>query len=110
MPYIKNEMRTEIDREINDLIHAIDAECTHFTTPQETALNYDKLGGVLNYTFTKIMKHFYTDGVDAGGIPLTNYARLERAVGMISSVKTEFERRVVAPYEDTKIYENGDVQ
>jgi hypothetical protein len=109
MPYIKQEMREKLDPSVNELMHALDYACTNFSGPG-VVMDYDKLDGVLNYTFTKILKHFYTDGVDAGGIPLSNYARLNRAVGLVNCVGTEFERRVVAPYEDTKIYENGDVQ
>jgi len=37
------------------------------------------------------------------------YTELNEVVGLISSVKTEFERQVVAPYEDQKRSENGDV-
>lgn len=109
MPYIKQEKRVEIDQEINELMHAIDANCTNFSGVGES-IDYDKLGGTLNYTFTRIMKHFYTNGTDAGGIPLTNYARLERATGMIEGVKNEFLRKVVAPYENQKEMENGPVQ
>ena len=98
MPYIKQEMRNEIDEKINYLIHAIDA-----------ATEENQLDGCLNYVITKMVKHFYVDGVDQGGIPVTNYFHLNRAIGLLECVKTEFERRVVAPYETQKEFENGDV-
>lgn len=38
-----------------------------------------------------------------------NYARMNEIVGALESAKAEFQRRVMAPYEDKKINENGDV-
>ena len=108
MPYIKQEMRKVVDEEIGALQNAILEACTVYNGPGES-LDQDKIDGCLNYVFTKMLKYFYTHGTDAGGIPITNYTRLNRAVGLVECVKTEFERRVVAPYENTKIFENGDV-
>ena len=109
MPYIKQEMRDKLDQKINDLMHAID-EATSEPHFGDSIQNDGKLDGALNYVMTRLLKHFYTDGLDAGGIPLTSYYRVNRAVGLIASVKTEFERKIVVPYETTKEFENGDVQ
>jgi len=98
LPYIKQEMRKEIDGKIETLMHAIDSITID-----------NQLDGCLNYVFTKMLKHFYTDGIDQGGIPMSNYYRLNRAVGLVECVKTEFERKVVAQYEDQKEFENGSV-
>lgn len=58
--------------------------------------------GELNFQFTVLsLDYLNTHGVD--------YARLNDVVGALESAKAEFQRRVVAPYEDTKIEENGDV-
>ena len=38
-----------------------------------------------------------------------NYKNLSGVVGCMECAKTEFYRRIVAPYEDQKIKENGDV-
>lgn len=38
-----------------------------------------------------------------------NYQRLNTVVGVLESAKLEFYRRMVAPYEDKKCKENGDV-
>ena len=37
------------------------------------------------------------------------YARLNEVIGAIECAKQEIYRRIAAPYEDTKIKENGDV-
>ena len=37
------------------------------------------------------------------------YSRANELMGVLESVKQEFYRRKVAPYEDQKIQENGDV-
>lgn len=108
MPYVKTEMREQVDQQLNDLIHAVDLACTDFSGPGEVMDN-GKIDGCLNYVFTRMLKHFYTDGVDQGGIPVSSYARLNRAVGLVECVKTEFERRVVGPYENQKEFENGSV-
>jgi broad-specificity NMP kinase len=38
-----------------------------------------------------------------------NYSNLNTVVGVLECVKQELYRRIAAPYEDTKIAENGDV-
>jgi hypothetical protein len=58
--------------------------------------------GELNYMFTKLA----ADYIMENGL---NYQRLNDVVGALDGAKAEFQRRVVAPYEDTKIRENGDV-
>jgi len=114
MPYIKQILRDEIDPEISQLMASIcDAillDGYHTLATENLELGQSKLDGVMNYVITRLMKGFYTDGVDAGGIPITNYYRVNRAVGVLECAKTEFERKVVAPYEDQKKMENGDVQ
>ena len=37
------------------------------------------------------------------------YARLNEVIGAIECAKQEIYRRIAAPYEDTKLKENGDV-
>ncbi|MCD6403165.1 MAG: hypothetical protein J7K98_02455 [Candidatus Aenigmarchaeota archaeon] len=39
-----------------------------------------------------------------------NYFELNRAVGVLTSVLLEFYRRVVAPYENEKLKQHGDVE
>lgn len=57
--------------------------------------------GELNYLFTKIIDIYLSFG--------KNYQRMNDVIGALEGCKLEFYRRVVAPYEDTKIEENGDV-
>lgn len=57
--------------------------------------------GDLNFLMTSLAAAY----VASNGL---NYTHLNDVVGVFESAKTEFQRRVVAPYEDTKIKENGD--
>ena len=59
----------------------------------------EQVDGELNYVVTKILKDVYS----------LRYFHLNRAMGVLESIKQEFYRRVVAPYEDVKIDESGDV-
>lgn len=58
--------------------------------------------GDLNYLFTKLAILY----VDHKGL---TYTHLNDVVGALESAKAEFQRRMVAPYEDMKKAENGDV-
>jgi len=59
----------------------------------------DQIDGNLNYLITRILKEAY---------PL-RYFNINRAIGVLECCKLEYYRRVAAPYEDTKITQNGDV-
>lgn len=83
MPYIKQEDRQK-------------------STMTTTSLPTPKTAGELNYVFTLISKHYFqTNGA--------NYQVINDVVGALDGAKVEFQRRIVAPYEDKKIAENGDV-
>lgn len=58
--------------------------------------------GELNYQFTLLAKRY----VETHG---QRYETLNAVVGALESAKAEFQRRIVARYEDTKIEANGDV-
>ena len=62
-------------------------------------LPVEQRDGAFNYATTRALKRLY---------PLS-YFNLNRAIGMLACVQAELYRRVVAPYEDQKIAENGDV-
>jgi hypothetical protein len=87
MPYIKKDQRPEIDALIAPLIGHIQ------TLPLE------EQDGALNYMVTKIIKSVYPK----------KYFHLNRALGVLSAITHELYRRVIGPYEDEKIRENGDV-
>lgn len=58
--------------------------------------------GELNYLFTQLALKF----VETRGL---KYETLNAIVGAFESAKAEFQRRIVAPYEDEAIKRNGDV-
>lgn len=84
MPYIKNE-----DKAI--LMEAMAAEKFGPRT-----------SGELNWLLTMFCKRY----IDDHGL---KYQTINDIVGALEGAKLEFYRRVAAPYEDTKIKENGDV-
>lgn len=79
MPYISEDRRDEIDIPTNEY----------------------KGPGELNYTITKLVTEYVPDDV--------SYSDFNEVMGVLESVKQELYRRQVAPYEDTKIEQNGDV-
>ena len=80
MPYIKKEERADIgSREQAPL------------TP-----------GQLNYLFTTIAHEYFQ-------INGQNYQAFNDILGALEGCKLELYRRKIAPYEDVKIQENGDV-
>ena len=61
-----------------------------------------KDSGELNFLFTDIITDYlYENG--------KSYKVCNDIIGALEGAKLEFYRRVVAPYEDKKIEENGDV-
>jgi hypothetical protein len=86
MPYIEKKARQVLDPYIDDLINALDRDIY----PEE---------GEINYVFTRILNSFYKD----------KYSKCNTAMGILECVKAEYYRRRVAPYEDKKKKENGEV-
>lgn len=92
MPYIKQHHRDHLDESIDIIIDSID---------ENHAL--DDREGVCNYVITRIV---------VGSLkPVTGwrYKALNRAHGTFMSAAAEFYRRLVAPYEDKCIKQNGDI-
>ncbi len=87
MPYIKKEDRKLYDGLVEKLGEIV--------STRDDSLQ----DGDLNYIITSLIKKVY---------PL-KYKDINRAMGMLECVKQEYYRRVAAPYEDSKIEENGDV-
>jgi hypothetical protein len=96
MPYILQRRREKIDQQIADLASAI----IQMTGPET---DRTKLDGDLNYSITRLLSLV----LDLVGSP--KYHSFNAAVGVLECVKLELYRRKVAPYEDQKIEENGDV-
>lgn len=91
MPYIQQEQRTAFKEGLLSL------------DPREP--------GELNYCITKIVHDFLTmrAKIRAGKDAKPNYAEYNAAIGALECAKLELYRRMIAPYEDIKIWENGDV-
>ena len=87
MPYIRKDQRPELDVLLNPLIERLKSEKT------------EEIDGELNYIVSRVLKEVYTP----------KYFNYNRAMGVLESVKQEFYRRHVAPYEEGKIKENGDI-
>ncbi len=81
MPYIKQH-----DREIRDFSE----EAYWLRDP-----------GQLNFAITTLIKEYFNSN--------PCYQSINDVVGALEGAKLEFYRRVAAPYEDSKIKENGDV-
>lgn len=90
MPYIKKDQRPELDEIVDFIVYR---KLALFGGPAET-------DGRVNYLITRILRAVY-------GPP--SYFTYNRAIGVLECIKQEFYRRQVAPYEDTKMAENGDV-
>jgi len=93
MPYIQQAQRNELDPKINELSKSIHA-------------GYDKayeVPGLLNYSITRLI----LDTLQLKSYP--KYWKIVVAMGTLVTVMFELYRRIVAPYEDKKAEENGDV-
>jgi len=88
IPYIKKELREKYYKSINDLVNILSLQ------------NKDIMDGQVNFVITSIIKRVYTPD---------SYEILNRAVGVLESIKLEYYRRVVVPYEENKIRTSGDV-
>lgn len=83
MPYIKQPQRPALDKHLGPLN-------AHIVT-----------AGELNYAITRLCLGF------VGGQP--RYDDFNKVMGVLACAAAELYRRHVAPYEDQKIAENGDV-
>lgn len=86
MPYISQPDRDRLDPKIEELAKTI---------------NLDQRAGELNYTITRLLLETAGEG---------RYKDVNELIGMLECAKQEFYRRKVAPYEDKKIKESGDVK
>ena len=85
MPYIAQERRREIDQALTAL------------------LEQPMTVGELNYACTRLLLRFVER---AGGV---RYDACNALIGVLECCKLELYRRLVGPYEDEKVRENGDV-
>jgi hypothetical protein len=87
MPYIKQEEREKFDSLVNQITSLIDP---------------NDFEGELNYVITTLIHKVLCE-------PFMHYKDFNGIMGVLECVKQEYYRRKVAPYEDRKIKENGDV-
>jgi hypothetical protein len=81
MPYIEADARPSLD--------------DHSRTPGTP--------GELNYAITRLVLEFIHN---QGGM---SYTTANAAIGVLECTKLELYRRMISPYEDRKIADNGDV-
>jgi len=87
IPYIKQEERKKFEWVIDNLVAFLNEKP-------------DDIAGNLNYVITSVLKKLSKD---------LRYKKANELIGVLECIKLEYYRRVVAPYEDKKIQENGDV-
>ena len=84
MPYIIPEQRARVDAELYEISKHVDTS------------------GELNYCITMLLHRY----ILRHGL---NYTNLNDCIGAVDAAGKEFYRRVVVPYENKKIEENGDI-
>ena len=82
MPYITQSNRVDIDYRLGPLLEFISSP------------------GDANYVITQVLRKAFD---------YSHYSDFNAAIGILECCKLEMYRRAVAPYEDQKIRENGDV-
>jgi hypothetical protein len=85
MPYIKPEDRAKFEE---NHLYGAGLNCS--------------TAGELNYCISQIIAGYISNKGK-------NYQHMNDALGALHAAGLEFNRRIVAPYEDTKIQENGDI-
>ena len=85
-PYIKKDQRIELDMGRRP----VDA-------------------GELNYVITNAILYYLIKLCQKPNKICNNYADYNEVIGVLECIKQELYRRMVAPYEDQKKEENGDV-
>jgi hypothetical protein len=104
MPYIKEHIRSSLDPHIDELIkHLLQNIDSYSNTDKQTITNEELLGisGDINYAFSRIISKLM------GNI---SYPKVAIITGVLENIKQEFYRRAATPYENKKIFENGDLK
>jgi len=92
MPYITKIDRKKYEKAIDDIVLQLNLSGMDGFYP----------AGDLNYIITTIIKKT----LDRQG---ERYQTLNAVVGSLECCKLELYRRLISPYEDTKVKSNGDV-
>lgn len=86
MPYIKKEEREKFEKPVKELIELLKKD-------------EENLAGNMNYLVYRIVK----------GVNPKRYKNWNEIIGFLECCKMEIYRRLIGPYEDKKIEENGDI-
>lgn len=98
MPYIKPSYRLELDELIVSL------------TKKLQSIPEQDRAGTLNYTVTRLLHSMCVRyNLDLHEPPQWNYRAINEVAGVLKCVHDEFYRVVVAPYEDEKMTQNGQI-
>jgi hypothetical protein len=72
---------------------------------EQNRISVNKFGptssGELNYAICRLISNYLGDSPD--------YSRFNDAIGALEGAKFEIHRRLIVPYENQKIHDNGDV-
>jgi hypothetical protein len=90
VPYISQDDRKTLEPSLKELIETLNL----------VTGGYGSNNGIVVYVIYRIVKAFYGEG---------NFEIRSNALKVLEAAKLEYYRRVMAPYEDTKIKENGDI-
>jgi len=99
MPYIKEDLRKQLDSCIDKLTDCIN-------TPKGLQGHMDNnefatILGDINYCFSRII---------GGLMGEVSYPKIAMITGVLENIKQEYYRRVASIYEEKKIIENGDIK
>lgn len=93
MPYIKEEKRHPFDPIIDQLhVELVNAESDDENNNME---------GNLNYIITRLLMKVYSS---------PSYSEINDAIGVLECCKLEYYRKLAAPLENQKEFENGSVE
>lgn len=95
MPYIPDEKRQVLDPIVDELHRAL--------VGLELDDDENSMEGNINYTFTRLAMMVYGDRDS------TRYGQVNNLLGILIAVLLEYYRKVGAPYEDQKEFENGPI-
>ena len=107
MPYINKEDRRLIDtNSVVPGMDGLDAFIDKLEALRESleGEHMARPPGTLNYIITRLCDFWYRDFSGEA-----NYEKYNAVIGALECVKQELYRRQIAPYEDEKWQQNGDV-
>ena len=102
MPYTDPKLdRPIVDKEIDNLVAKFRYE---YYMDKEESYSHKRVNGAANYIITRVILGLLKP------VSGWNYESLSDVVKTLESSKAEIQRRLLAPYEDMKIDENGDLK